>query len=515
MKPIVVATLCLSMAGCSGLGHLDLKVDAVDARLSEQISSYKEGLPSFKRNHVPYIAGSETMFVEDIPKPDWLLLDVFVSPEERMSLRDYSELVSRQIGKPVRLGQDLFELYKAESENSDSQQDSDEVEDETETVSSEDANNPLAQKFRVKLKGRADQVLDKLAATFNVHWRYDAGQVVIYKLDTRTYTLHYLTQETLSTKFSGSNTDESESGLSTAMQVTHTGSSVEDYKQAIAAMLSPLGRLQFIPGSGTVVVTDTPENLDSVEAFIDGENKYMTRQVALDVYVATVSSNDGRDVGVIWQNLLYAGSKASTSFISADAQLSAEALNQLGVTVNTGRLTGSKLFLQALAQKARVKTVNSETRTVMNNTVAPFRDVNNIEYPSNITSTTNDGVTETTTETGVITPGFDITLKPRITRDNRVVLDVITVMKRAKPFDEVVSEGRVQKFKDELSKEFRTVTSVRDGDTAILSGYIASSESQTATGTGNTEFWGLGGGKAQQQAKELMLIMVTPHIIKE
>ncbi|WP_299194674.1 hypothetical protein [uncultured Amphritea sp.] len=520
MKKVIIAGACLAMlTGCIN-ETIAPKVDSNLAFNEQRLEQVRMENAGFKRHSLPFVAGTTYLEPEELPL--YLKKQVYIDPRTALDLKYYANNLSEQIGVPVRIGQDIYTIDS--SINSDLQESS----GSSSAVASEETANktidklivdnqkrlsPLSMRERVFLKSTAEVALNKLASSFNVFWRYDEGSVTFYKLKTDTFRLNFLLEENLdisSTGVSGSNSG----GLNTASSSKFTGGSYELYTETITSMLSEFGQVRSLPNSGGIVVTDTPDKLEIIGSFVKNENDNLLRQVAVDVEVVRVTKSDGKDVGVVWDSLLADLGDASLSVLSNTPALSQTFLNQAGITSNAGRLNGSQLLLKALAKKTHVSVVTRDTKTVMNNTYATLRDVSTIEYPSNTTVTVDQGVTTVSSEKAVVTPGFDMNILPRITADNQIIMNIVAIMKGQPTFETVTTSTSTSKYSTTTSKELKTTKVLRDGDTAMLSGYINSNLRTGEEGTGDSSFWLLGGGQSSGESRDLLIIFVTPHIIK-
>lgn len=470
---------------------------------------------SFKRHSVPFVSASS--FEEDEPVPAYLRKDVYLHAPTPVSLKYYANNISNQIGMPVRLAQDLYSVDRIISEQSTTTTTSTETSETSSTFNSEllEKQSPLAMRESLKLQGSAQNALDQIASTFNVHWKYDKEQVVFYKLETRHLRLNLVVQEQLQTDFVGSTTSgSSQGGLTSTITSSFEGASFDAYHEAIESMLSPYGEVHVLGNSGAVVVTDTPVKLAAVEKFLEFENKNLTKQIAIDIEVVRLTSLDGSDIGVVWENAIANLGDLSLGVISNAPALSQSNVTEVTGTINSGRLAGSELILQALAKRARVSAVIKDTRKVVNNSPATFRDIRVNEYPSEVNQTVTEGVTTFTTTKGTIRPGFDMTILPRITDDNRIILSLVTTMSRNEGFETITGGGNTQRFANLIQKELKTIEVIRDGHTSMLTGYISKEKADRTEGTGKPDFWVLGGGQAASNNKDLLVIFVTPKIFR-
>ncbi len=511
LKSGMLITLVISMSGCIIGQEIQKQAEDTGSIAQNRLDKERLSQTKFKRHDMPFISGAT--FLEPEPTPDYLHKQVMIRTQTPLNLKYYSNNLSLQIGRPVRIGQDIYSIDDELSE------DESDIEGDTssEVLAVQEATNtllsPLRMKEKLTINASAEDALNIIASSFNVHWKYDKEQVIFYKTETRTFRLSLLMNDSLEVSYNGAGSEETSGSLSTTSTSKYEGGTYTAYVDNIKNMLSSYGSVDALPNTGAIIVTDTPEKLGAVEDFLKEENKTLLKQVALDVEIVMVSSKDGKDVGMVWNSLLAQFDDVSFSGISNQPSYS-ESTSELSMGVKVGKLAGSSLLLQALAQKARVSVVTRETRTVLNNTPAQFRDVNIIEYPSETEIVTDEGVTTVSTTKDTIRPGFDMNVLPRITDDNRIILNVVTSISRNTGFDELTSDTYTQKFANMSLKELKTTEVIRDSDTAMLTGYINSSLNSTTEGTGHSDFWLLGGGNSSGDDRDMLIIFVTPHIIK-
>ncbi|WP_286241178.1 hypothetical protein [Neptuniibacter halophilus] len=516
IKSALLAAAAISLAGCVDK-TIAPQVENASAFQEERLDMVRLENAGFKRHTTPFISG-ET-YEEPEPLPGFLRKQVYLNATRPLSLKYYVSNLSMQIGKPVRVGQDIYtvdtivteQLQDSSSNIDTSSVDGSSIIDSLIT-DNQKKQSPLAMQEVLKLQGSAEQALNTIASAFNIHWKYTDSDVTLYKLDTRTFRLDLQTKEIMNAKFEGATTTDTEGGMSTSLTSEVQTASFESYQETIASMLSPYGSAHVLGNSGAVIVTDTPEKLDAVDRFLKVENRHLTSQVALDIEVVRVTSTDNEDIGVVWDSLLADLGELAISGVSRRPTLSNSPVNEISTNVNSGRLTGSKVILQALSSKARVQVMTRETRTVLNNIPAVLRDISIKEYPSETTQTVNEGVTTFSTTKATIRPGFDMSLTPRILEDNRVILQLVTTMSRDLPFEDISSGDFTQRFAQLTQKEFKTSQVIKEGETAMLTGYINKNLSSTSEGTGRDDFWALGGGQASGKGKDLLVIFVTPYI---
>ncbi|WP_178102789.1 secretin N-terminal domain-containing protein, partial [Pseudomonas sp. DE0010] len=78
-----------------------------------------------------------------------------------------------------------------------------------------------------------------------------------------------------------------DAGSNQSTTVTLESSILQDIQNNVKAMLSvsPAGRMYLAPSTGTLTVTDRPEVISRVEAYLNSTNRSITQQVLFNVKV--------------------------------------------------------------------------------------------------------------------------------------------------------------------------------------------------------------------------------------
>ncbi|OZI25052.1 hypothetical protein [Bordetella genomosp. 7] len=197
--------------------------------------------------------------------------------------------------------------------------------------------------------------LDMLAASFGVNWRYHRHAIEFYRMQTRVFDVRALTLSSRADARLG-RSGSAEAGGFDNTSSTALSSGDQHALQAVRARILPFltqaGTVAELDGGGsTLVITDTPEVLDRIAQFIDGENQALTRRVRLLFEELTVVANDGAEGGVDWKAVYESARTAVTATIPAVAGSTAAAL---GATVESGGFQRSQAIVSALSQSGAV-----------------------------------------------------------------------------------------------------------------------------------------------------------------
>ncbi|MFY9328357.1 MAG: PilN family type IVB pilus formation outer membrane protein [Georgfuchsia sp.] len=401
----------------------------------------------------------------------------------------------------------------------------------------------------VNFSGPLADFLDQLATRLGVDWEYQEGQIDIRRFVTRTFSIVAIPgQNTFTaslgkqgntaagTQASGANTSSSSSGTFNSNMNVSLDSTVNYWQSLegqVTAMLSPLGKIAVNQGSGTITVTDVKDVVDRIGRLLDEENRVVTRQVLFDVQVYTVRGNDGSDFGVDW-NLVY--SKLSnltpdwTATLVTPGDLASAAAGQIGISLLhapsndaglSGRLNGSKAFLNALASVAKLSRVTSQKVMTLNRKAAPVAIIDQTAYAAATTpgTTTGTGTASTYGITpGTVTTGFVMNLVPSITDRNSMVLTFSLDISDLKQITNFTSGSGAAAQSIQLPQvsatQFIQNVALKSGETMVITGFEQLTNSYNQRTLGRDVSPGLGGSFSGSQDRQSMVILVTP-IIRE
>lgn len=210
----------------------------------------------------------------------------------------------------------------------------------------------------MRLDGEAQPlsaILDSVAATLGVYWRYAQGRIEFYRTETRVFNVRALTQAAQSEASLGANRSGQDQGFSstssTRLQSEQIGV-MDVVKARLEPFLTRAGVAVAQEGaSALVVVTDTPEVLQRIATYLDQENLALTRRIRLVFEEITLVTKETAEAGMDW-DLVFASARMAASAASAGSVV-AEAAS-LGVSLAEGPFKGSEAMIKALGQVGQV-----------------------------------------------------------------------------------------------------------------------------------------------------------------
>ncbi|MCF7222094.1 type II secretion system secretin GspD [Marilutibacter chinensis] len=167
--------------------------------------------------------------------------------------------------------------------------------------------------------------------------------------------------------------------------------------------------------------------------------------------------------------------------------------------------------INALDQVTDVQMLQSPSLFVRNNTEATFNVGSRIPIQS-VTFNPNLGSGDTIGQVQYLDTGTILKVRPRITRDDMVFLDIVQEV--SAPGDEPDDNGNVRID----TRKLKTEAAVRSGDTVVLAGLITDRNSRGSSGFPGLSripvIGGLFGRQSSGSAREETIILLTPKIVR-
>ena len=369
-------------------------------------------------------------------------------------------------------------------------------------------------------KGSLSGLLDEVCSYFGVWWKYENGEIYIYKYTTKTFTLY-----TLPTKPSMTASVSSSSG---GGSITSGVSNIDLWGNIVTAVKSMLGSgssLVTDPSSGTLTITATPVEIKKVAKFVHEQNVRLSRQVAISVKVLQVEVDEkhgfGFDLDAAFDDRTKNGGN-----ISLDSAYGPSGLVDENAGISMKILSGEvsvNAAMQALATQGTTTLVTSGTVTTMNNKPAPIQVVKTQNYISEYTKTNNgtvngDASWDTTVETEEIEVGFTLDVLPRIMDHGRLMMLFSLSLSDLLSLETVYLDGSEESgyVQNPIIEErgFSQEVSLKSGETLVLSGYerVQTNSEKEGVGAVNNTF--LGGHQKVEKTRSIVVILLTPVVLE-
>ncbi|AXF78989.1 PilN family type IVB pilus formation outer membrane protein (plasmid) [Erwinia tracheiphila] len=376
-------------------------------------------------------------------------------------------------------------------------------------------------------QGSLSGLLDNVTTRLGLSWRYEQGRISIFYVNTKTFPVMFMDSKTAfsskvvsgTTTSSGTSGGSSGGGMSGDVNTSQTTTMemtsglYNDLQNTIKAMLTPgVGRL-FL-AAGMLTVTDTPRVLDAVGHYIDDRNMELNRQVVLNVKVFSVEKRRQDQLGIDW-NAVFTSGSVGGSLASAFTDASTSAMTG-GLSILDGKFANSKAFVNGLAEQANVSLVTQQASTTTNMSAVPVQVGTQQDYASqvNTDSTANVG-TSTSITKSTITTGFNMTMLPYIMPNSPKIELQFSINMSDDPTSRTFTSGEssIELMKTRL-KTFNQRVILSSGQTLVLSGFQQVNNTSGKQGVGSASFFGLGGGANGQKDDTMLVILITPTLLR-
>jgi type IVB pilus formation R64 PilN family outer membrane protein len=392
----------------------------------------------------------------------------------------------------------------------------------------------------LKYAGNLSGLLDSITGSLGLSWKYDPGfgGIRIFYLDTEQFPVYAFnksgnfTSEVKSGMSSSAGTSGSgsggqgassssgvsgESGSNQSTQTAMVSSLMDDIERNVRSMLT-LDRMSFSRTTGVMSITDRPDVLDRVRAYLATENESITKQILINVEVISVSLADKDQYGIDW-TLVYKSVSGKWGFglNNTFPGIDGGAINSSISILDTASSpwAGSKALIQALSQQGRVSSYRAPSVTTLNLQAAPIQigKVRGYLASSSQTQSANVGTTTSLTP-GSITSGFNMSLQPLVMPANKLLLQLAVNMSSDPTFETITSgDSKIQNpnYDIQLINQF---VKLQSGQTLVLSGFDQTNENANKSGTGSASNFLFGGGGTRNTTRDVIVLMITPIVME-
>ena len=380
-------------------------------------------------------------------------------------------------------------------------------------------------------KGNFKGLLDTAAARFGVSWKYTDGTIHFFYTDSRTFQINTIPGDStftatvasgatstggISSSTGGSGGSSGGGGgsgvTSNNSQNTAVASRLSVYtsiENAVKAMLTANGKVVTSPATGTITVVDTPDSLDRVAAYIDNENKTLSRQVMINVTVLSVSTDDSDNYGINW-NLVYNNLRQQYGITSAFPASTDSNRFTIGI-IGDSKFSGSTAVINALSKQGKVRRQTTASVITLNNQPVPVQVAKQTTYLQASQTTLVSQVGQSTTLVpGIVTSGFNMSLLPHVLTNGTVLLQFSTDISSLRQIREVQSGTSKIESPEVDTRNFLQRVAMKSNETLIISGFEQTDENINRQGVGNARNYAVGGGFNAGSSKESIVILITP-----
>ncbi|MBI1891897.1 MAG: hypothetical protein HYS18_14720 [Burkholderiales bacterium] len=382
---------------------------------------------------------------------------------------------------------------------------------------------PIAVDWNGDLKG----LLDYLASTSRMYWKYEDGRIYFFKTETRSFHVFLPAgKRTVKSAISltGTATGGGSGGGSTSGGSSSTGGTVDvasnmdiDAYDAIVksvqAIVSTAEGVQTSstssapaaaggsttrsrnvvanPSLGLITVTSTPAVLDRVGSYVRSVNERFAQNVMIGVKVYNLTINKGVNAGAslraAYQDVAnkYGVTLAGTPNLTP---LNGGIAGSLVVDGLAGsNWTGSQLILQAMERIGNVQYVTSGQVIAANGQPSPLQVATEFSY---VSSRTPPVITSTIVTPGTVTStvrsvGFTANFLPLILGDNRIMLQYQINLSSLLSLDTFGAGENAIQIPKVATQSLQQQAFLKDGQSIVLLGF-EQERAQTEKASGMT-----------------------------
>ncbi|RTL11754.1 MAG: PilN family type IVB pilus formation outer membrane protein [Neisseriaceae bacterium] len=399
--------------------------------------------------------------------------------------------------------------------------------------------------------GNLINLLNAIATKYDVAWSYHEGTIEFNQFDTRTWIINgipgdYQMQNNVtnlvglqaqnqantnglttsqgpttaggtpsggSSGNSGSASQNNNSQSQSTLTFNTNASIWDSIQNSVKAMLTEKGKLNVAPADSTLTVTDRPHVIRQVDRYVYNENIILGRQVKLQVNVYSIQVNNSDNYGWNWQAVVN-NSPVKINFTGTAGFTPATGSSAFTIAATSGNMTGSQAVVSALSKQYKTSVVTTASVITRNNQPAPVQAARQTSYlASSQTTQVAQAGAQTTLTPGVVTTGFQMNVLPEILPNGEINLQLTINISELIGMNTVTSNQSSLQLPDVETKSFMQKTTMRTGDTLVLSGFERNSNTITEQGVGSVSNWLFGGGEDASKNRNVILVFVTPEII--
>jgi type II secretory pathway component HofQ len=299
------------------------------------------------------------------------------------------------------------------------------------------------------------QALDLTLPPLGLDYAVDDARLHVFRRqpETRIFDLNYLAAQ----RVGASTIGISDGGSSAAISNTTSADVFADVSAGVKTLLSERAAFNVDRKAGLLQVTDFPERLDRVGAYLDAVQDRVHRQAQIDARVVEIELNDEKAIGVDWT--------AVTTRMTSAADVAPGAPRPVPRSSLTGMRIGDVARLMTILEEQGKLTVLASPRLLtLNNEPTIVR---------------TDAVT------------FSVT--PQIAGDGLITVSLSPVVKTPLVHSDLLAR-------------------VADGETLVISGITRDRETRERKAVGMTGGW-FGRSTVVTHRKVELVILLTPKIV--
>lgn len=354
---------------------------------------------------------------------------------------------------------------------------------------------PIAVDWNGDLKG----LLDYLASTTRMFWKYEDGRIYFFKTETRSFHVYLPAgKRTVNSSIALAGAGSGSAGSNPGTVNVASNMEIDAYDSIIHSVLAIVATAEggqsataagaasssknvvSNPSLGLITVTGTPATLDRVASYVRSVNERFAQNVMIGVKIYNLTVNKGVNAGVsltaVYNNLVskLGVTLTGTPNMAPAAPMSGATPGSLVIDALVGsKWTGSQLLMQAMEQIGNVQYVTSGQVIAANGQPSPLQVATEYSYISSRTAPviTSTIFTPGTVTTSVRSVGFTGNFLPLILGDNRIMLQYQINLSSLLSLDSVGSGDNAIQIPKVASQSLQQQAFLKDGQSIVLLGF--------------------------------------------
>jgi len=327
--------------------------------------------------------------------------------------------------------------------------------------------------IKVKNKKIKD-ILDILSKVANFHYKIERGAIIISALQTKIYDVgipKISSQSNIAINgniFGSAQTSISAlSNLENSYTDIQTKNPYQDLENALRKFLSKDGKYYLNEDTGTLVVTDYPENIKKIDNIVQKFKYFYSKQIDVKITILEYSKSATSSKGISWQTAL-------TKLLD-NLKLSYQPLNKVdnngfiisGTSVGTGPKIENLIFnylnkfgKTKVLSSPRIRLTNGYSAIIVSGEVRPY-------WLRTLAGTNENGTSSYVWQAQNFINGYVLVLKARVNEQNQIYL-VLTPVKNSIIGVSPSPDGSQAPIIS--TNVISTILKLNDGDIVVLGG---------------------------------------------
>lgn len=548
-KYIYTLGIALCLSACADGEKIVEKIEADKTELGERLSIDKDRIKQrqinrFRVSDDIYLGFEKIDTAHGDPLPEsWTTgVQPLVFPSA-VELEEVVQALRIELGVPVIIddvfpGLEYSDSASAASVRQDGEENNDlNSQDVTafDAEQSKETESPIAGPFTLNASGSWREILDHVASTFRTGWNYRNGVISFNYYDSATFTIDNVAGELVSSieisnQAGGGGGGGGQAGADITASTRQTSSARLDIDiwdnlaRSLAGRLPTDSRIVSTPALQSITVTAPAVKFAEIEEFFEVENERLSRQVAiqLDVYSVSITDREQQRLGldIAFRDLQdeYGFSLNGVGPGLEDAGSSTISANIISPPVGSvlSQFQQSQLIAESLNRSGEVITVYEQAKLLSNLTPNTFQFTNQRSYicRREIAALGQGNQTAASVEPCVVSSGFRINLLPNIHDDGRMSMRTSISISELVEIERLGSAETLLDLPNLNVGDVLGQTLLSSGDSVIMTGFEQRVNRKTNTNGGHivcTLF--CGSDDFQGEIRKLYFVF-TPTIVR-